>query len=294
VDHAAGGGPARTWASPGARWITGPKDGTVDGMSRSVIAAIAASWLLAGAASAETAWPLEVINRPLTLPASSFQAGFNLSANPGPDDTGETALFDAFPLTALAGYAFTDTVEMLATYSLTLHEFEAKGPLRAGVGIVAARGASGGKLEIVIRIDGGYDFLAERVAPVTFGPQIQYTLTPSLAIVSPGQFGNWLTVTLDNPEDAQGFEPLPIFIDLPVGLLWQASPHAFAQIDTRLATLEVRDSDTSYIGVDYVLVNLTGGYSVSNQLDVGAFLTADLEELADTLGATVFLRYYGI
>jgi hypothetical protein len=266
------------------------------------VACLVALISVARVADADVAWPLETIDRPLTMPRGGFQAGVEVvglpvetqTLVPGVGYEVESEIFDRWLLTALAGYGITDDLELLASYSFALHDFEAKGAARLGAGYVVARATADSKLDAVIRAEGGWDLLGEQVGPVLLGGQIQYRLSPTLAVVSPGRSGSWLTIALHGPTDAAGYELKPIFIDLPIGLLYQASPSLFAQVDTRLARLEVKDSDTSAIGIDYVLLNLTVGYSVSRALDIGLVAGADLYEAPDTAQAGVFVRYYGL
>lgn len=238
-------------------------------------------------ASAQTVWTQEAIGRPLTMPRGSFLAGFNVTAAPGVDDDLEVALFDTFPLFLVAAYGITDELEIGVNYTLTLSEFEEKGPLRVGAGYALVRGAVDGKLEVIGRAEFGYDFLGETIGPLVLGPQIQFNLSSQLAIVSPA---SWLVVTVDSPID-EG--PTPIFLNLPVGVLFQATPQVFLQVDTNLAVIEIADADTGVFGADFVPVTLTAGFTPSPNMDVGVTVFDELKEAGDTFALGVFFRYYG-
>jgi len=245
-------------------------------------------------ARADTVWPLETFNRQLTMPAGTFQAGFNVTGAPTTDAMGETTLFDTYPTALVAAYGISNALEVTATYGLALEDFEGKGPLRTGVGYAALRGAAGGKLEVIARAEVGYDLLAEEIAPITIGPQLQYNLTSKVALVSPSQFSSWLTITVDGDDDGTGGTIAPITLDLPIGGLYQATPNIFLQLDTKLASFGISDADSAFLGADFVPVNLTLGYTPVNRLDVALILGDDLVAASDTFGATLFLRYYGI
>jgi hypothetical protein len=103
-----------------------------------------------------------------------------------------------------------------------------------------------------------------------------------------------LTVALHGPTDYAGYELKPIFLSVPIGLLYQASPALFVQADTLLAEVEIKDYDTSVVGADYVRLNAVIGYSVSRALDIGLLAGVDALEAADTVQAGAFLRYYGL
>ena len=253
-------------------------------------------------ADADVAWPLEIIDRPLTMPGGAFQAGLEVNGLPVEEVTDvpgvgqevDYHVFDRWLLTALAGYGINDDLEIIASYTFALKEFEAQGAARLGAGYVPARGAMDGKLDVVLRIDGGWKFDEDEVGPVTFGGQLQYRLSPTLALVSPGRLASWVTIALHGPTDSAGYELKPIFISLPVGLLYQASPSLFVEVDTLLAELEIKDDDSTVVGNNYVQLNTTLGYSVSRALDVGVLASADLLEAADTVSAGAFVRYYGL
>jgi hypothetical protein len=246
--------------------------------------AIAAIALVAATAtaSAQTVWTQEAIGRPLTMPRGSFLAGFNVTAAPV---AGE--LFEAFPLFLVGAYGITDELELGVNYTLILSEFEEKGPLRVGAGYALLRGAVEGKLEIIGRAEFGYDFFLETLGPLVLGPQIQFNLTSQLAIVSPA---NWLSVAVDSPIE-EG--PTPITLNLPVGVLFQATPQVFLQVDTSLAVIEIADAETVVFGADVIPVALTAGFTPSPNMDVGVIVADDLKAADETLSLGVFFRYYG-
>jgi hypothetical protein len=262
-------------------------------LSRGVAVAVAcavaavATAATTATAQAQTAWTLEAIGRPLTMPGGTFLGGLQVTASPtvGADD--DITLFDTIPLLVVGAFGITDELEVNASYTLTLSEFEAKGPLRAGLGYAILRGAAGGKLEVIARAEAGYDFLNETMGPIVLGPQIQFNLTSTVALVSPA---SWLFINIDSPVNDG---PTPIFLNLPIGVLVQATPQLFVQVDTTIATIEIADSDTAVIGDEVVPVGLTLGYTPSRNLDLGLTVSDDLKHADDTLAVGIFLRYYG-
>jgi hypothetical protein len=224
-------------------------------------------------ARAETAFAPESINRPLTMPAGSFYAGASFLA---------LAKFEVFAAGVQGGYGISDELEVYGAYTLGLDPSNAGG-FRVGAGYAAVRGAMDGKLEIVPRADIGYNLDPSGLAPLAAGLQLQYTLAPKLAIVMPATH---LTVTLEG-------DTKPITFGVPVGVLFQAAPAFYAQVDTTLVTLNIADSATTVIGADVTPIAVTGAYN-SMTLDVGATVATDLSNSpGDAISLIVFARYYG-
>jgi hypothetical protein len=233
-------------------------------------------------ARAQTVWTQEAIGRPLTMPQGSFLAGFNASVAPSGGE-----LFETNPVVLVAAVGVTDELELGVNYTFTLADFEPWGGLRGGVGYAILRGAVGGRLEVIARAETGYDFESDNLAPFTIGPQIQLNLTSQLAVVSPA---TWLNVALAETEN-EGQSP--IFLNLPVGVLYQATPQIFLQLDTLLASIEIADSTTTVFGADSVPLTLTAGFTPIRTIDLGITVADDLRDAGDTLALGVFFRFYG-
>ncbi|HUQ03995.1 MAG TPA: hypothetical protein VM261_15965 [Kofleriaceae bacterium] len=233
-------------------------------------------------ARAETVWTPENINRPLTMPASSFAAGAAFSALPGLDGL-ELKPFKTFALGVNGNYGISDELEVYGAYTYVLDPSNA-GQLRVGVGYAAVRGAAGGKLEIVPRADLGYNLDPGGLAPLVAGLQLQYTLAPKFAIVMPATH---LSVALEG--DAK-----PITFGVPVGFLFQAAPTFYAQLDTTLATFAINEDagDSAFIFDASIPLALTAAYN-SQTLDVGVTVSDDLKNAGDLTSLVVFARYYG-
>lgn len=236
--------------------------------------ALIAAALIANSAtaSAETVWAAENINRPLTMPASSFYAGAAVT----------TFTFDQWIAGVQAGYGVSDEIEAYATYTLGLDP-SSNGAARLGGGYAFVRGAMEGKLELIGRADIGYDVEGSALAPLVAGIQGQYTIAPKFAVVMPASH---LSIALDG-------DTKPMTFSVPVGFLFQAAPTFYAQLDTNLATIKIKDAENAFIFADVIPVTLTAAYN-SKMLDVGAFFTTDVKNSpGDAYFVGLFARYYG-
>ncbi|MEZ4365440.1 MAG: hypothetical protein R2939_04020 [Kofleriaceae bacterium] len=215
-------------------------------------------------AMAGSRWPRAVIARPLTLPKSLAAIGLDLAADKS---------FDVVLGNIRAQYGIDDKLEAGIAYGFALKEFEAKGSLNANVGYALARGAAGGKLEVIGRGSVGYNFLTEGLNPLTAGLQAQYNISDKLAVVMPG---NHLSIGLE--------EPNSITFGLPVGVGYQITPEFYAQLDTQLANIAIKDAgDTAIIFADTTPLAITATYNAMPALDVYVGLSMDLTP-ADPLG----------
>ena len=232
-------------------------------------------------AEAPTRWPRAVIARPLTVPQGVAQLGADVIGNHD---------LSAISARLVAGYGLSEKLEVTGYYLYALEEFEAKGDLDLNVGYAALRGAAGGKLEVVPRLQAGYSFLAEAMRPLALGAQVQYNVTDQLAIITPG---GQLSVALE--EDAA--MATPVTLSLPVAVGFQATPALYAQVDTSLATLDISDSANAFLFADSTPLALTLIYNAIPALDVSAGIGVNLTPaeplgVGDTLGFLVGARYY--
>jgi hypothetical protein len=223
-------------------------------------------------ARAETVWAPENINRPLTMPASSFYAGASIT----------TLTFDAWAAGVQGGYGISDELELYGAYNLGIDP-SSNGAARIGAGYAFVRGAMEGKLELIGRADIGYNVEGSALDPLVAGIQGQYTLAPKFALVMPATH---LSVALDG-------DVKPITFSIPVGFLFQAAPTFYVQLDTTLATLKIADAENAFIFADNIPLTLTAAYN-SQMLDAGVFFTTDVKnEPADLYLLGLFVRYYG-
>lgn|GEM_PF-1383986 len=224
-----------------------------------------------------SSWPIEIINRPLTLPKGAWSAGLGVSANNdfsviGVDGTGLWGL----------SYGVTDALSLGVAYSLSAKpSSDGKGPL----GINAAYTYfAGDKLTLTGTASTGYDFATEGMSGLSLGTYVWYNITPIITLISPG---GQLSVGLEDPNE--------LSFTLPVSVGYQFDKHVFATFDTNLLpNVGVKDSDTMVIGADTLPVGVTGYYSPSNQLDIGVSVSTDAKNSpGDNLAFGLLLLYYG-
>lgn len=219
---------------------------------------------LAGTAVAEVNQPLEIVNRPLTLPAGQGEAGLGLGflfikdADPNP-----------FKLLNLGGgYGVNEKLEVRLQYTTCLEDgCDFKGPLALG----AAYGLSdGGPLHLAADASIGYNTLSEAITPLGLGVRVRYNLDDKMAVYSPGQ---QLTITIDDQDT--GFSP--IYLSLPVGFGYQATPNLFVAAETNIADIEISDYETQFIFDNTIPLGLRAFYAVNNMIDVGLGFDIDLD-----------------
>lgn len=225
-------------------------------------------------------WPREVINRPLTLPKGLAVVGADVS-------TSTSNFFDPAIVNLTAGYGITDDFEIGFGSYLFSTEDAGKGSLDLGLGYKLLRGAAGGKLEVIGRATTGYSLASEGMNPLVAGLQAQYNITPKLAVLMPGTH---LSVALDG-------DPKPITFRIPVGVGVQATNTVYVQLDTTIATLNLKDSANAVIFSDTTPLTLSGYINVMPALDVILGVSADLTPpdpigVDDTLAVMAGARYY--
>jgi hypothetical protein len=218
--------------------------------------ALAGVAALGGMAMAEVNQPQEIIDRPLTTPASQV----NLEADLGitftdPSYTG---------MTLNAGYGINDKFDVGVGYGFAIDPSEAKGDLAFGAGYSLIGEEN---FAVAARVNAGYNFLAEGVDPLGLGAEVRFKLSKQLAIYAPAP---QLVITLDPIDDGLGNEYSPIYITLPVAVGFQAAPQLFVYANTTIADIEIKDSTTGVWGADFIPLTVGGFFSPSNAIDVGA------------------------
>lgn len=245
-------------------------------------------------AAATGRWPRAVFARPLTLPEGLAQVGGDIVA---------TNAFDGFGLNLVGGYGISDDLEVTGFYLFSLDDFNGKGNLDVDVGYKLARGAAGGKLEVIGRGRVGYDIGGESANPLRLGAHVQYSLTDKIALITPGQ---QLSIALEATPEVMGVGGArEIFLQLPVAVGYQATPELYLQLDTTLAKIKIADSANELFGADSTPIALTGVYNAMPALDViGSFafnLNAPADDgnpmtdepgVGDSVTVTVGARYY--
>jgi hypothetical protein len=247
-------------------------------------------------------WTDAVINRPLTMPKGKVGIYGDLDvARISVTVAGMTASATSEGLHAGFGYGVDDKLEIGAEYALSLHDFEAKGPLTLyGAYSLYHEGklTIGASADLVVDFNG-----AGAIDPVTMqatsstnlaleaGLGVRYMLTDKIAAftgspIAPGPLGQHLHIGLNNSG--------PISIDLPVGVALQATPQLYAYIETNIAHIKLANSSNAIIFADDIPLTIGALFAASHNLDVGAFLNLpDLENSQfDVLVFGLQARYY--
>ncbi len=233
-------------------------------------------------------WPRSVILRPLTLPSGVFMPGADLKTYLLNDATG---FFDPATLRVLFGYGITDDLEIAFADYTFASDAAGDGRIAANLGYKILRGAAGGKLEMIARVQGGYG-LAETVnammesegalLPLNLGVHVQYNLNDKLCLITPGQ-----QISIGLTEGNRSA------LDLPVGVGYQATPELYTQLDTSLAHINLHGDATTVIFADTTPVTLTAIYNAMPELDVLAAIGTDVSNDPDQyLTLLVGVRYY--
>jgi hypothetical protein len=241
------------------------------------------------AAAPATRYPRSVIDRVLTYPAGLAVGGLDIVNS-------TSAFFDPAIMRVLGGYGINDDLELnFAAYTFTTAS--GKGSIDAGVGYKLARGAMGGKLEVIGRAQLGYSLASEGLNPFALGAHVQYNVTPKICLITPG---GQLVIAVD-PDTA-------VSLALPVGVGFQATPELYVQLDTTLANIGISPSGSTFIGADSTPIAITATYNVMPPLDVLVGLALNLtppdlppvppatmgteQSVGDTLAILVGARYY--
>lgn len=228
--------------------------------------------------AAAVRYPRAVIARPLTLPSRVAMFGADAIAD---HDFG--TMWGA----PIMGTGLTDELDILVPYTFTTRELEAKGSLAIDVGYAFLRGALGGKLEAVARVRSGYDFLTEDRTAIAVGVHVQYNINDWLCVLSGAPGTQQLRIA---PSDQM---TTPVDLSLPLGIGVQAAPTVYLQLDTKLAQLDLHDSENLVFGRDTTPVSLAVVWNAFHALDLQAAVGTDLtNEPGDAMTFLVGARYY--
>jgi hypothetical protein len=240
-----------------------------------------------------SAWPQQVILRPLTLPGGALAGGVGFEYRDGTDSSA---------LGLAASYGISSRFEAGGAYSFPLFVPEptgddlevASGVLALRAGYAAVRGAADGAFTIVGRGSIGLHLEDGGQHTVGVGAQARYNLSDQLAIVSSGDN---LAITLTG-DDTQS---KPMTVAVPLGVGFQATANLYAQLDTRLLTFGLNDdASTTLIFANSTPLVLTAAFSPSNAMDFSAGIGLDVTPEGDvTAGDTLrflasFAYYAGV
>lgn len=237
----------------------------------------------AATAAPSSRYPMSIIDRPLTFPSGIGQVGVDIV-------NFTSSFFDPALIRVLAGYGINDDFEInFGAYAFPTSDV-GKGSIDVGLGYKLARGAAGGKLEVIGRAQGGYSLLSEGLNPLLLGVHAQYNVTPKIALITGAPGTGHISIALDG-------DVKPINFLLPFSVGFQAAKNVYFQLDTQLAQIKIADSANAFIFADSTPVALTGTITPVKNIDVFAGISLNLTppdpiELGDTIAILVGARYY--
>lgn len=240
-------------------------------------AALIALLLPVTALAQEGGWPIEIIQRPPTLPSGMLRLQVDASlrfVERGGGMMMESETETDLGLAIGAGYGISNELELGAAYGFIADEGDLEGELffygeyKLLDGMVDVAGTGG----LV------YDLGSENGA-LLLGAEVQFEIGNRFAIYTPGY---QLGIGIFNDGDT------PISLALPVGIRLQFTPQIFGFAQTTVATIGIKDSGDSSL-LDEVSLLVGAFYSVSNKLDLGAALS--IPE-SDDIGFLFTLRVF--
>ena len=240
-------------------------------------AALIALLLPLAAFADEAGWPIEIIQRPPTLPAGMLR--LQLDASLRFVERGGAMMMESETETDIglaigAGYGISNELEIGAAYGFIADE----GDLEGQLSLYAEYTFLSGTLDVAGTGGLVYDLGSENGA-LLLGAEAQFELGDRFAIYTPGY---QLAIGVFNDGDT------PISLALPVGIRLQLSPQIFGFAQTTVATIGIKDSGDSSL-LDEVSLLVGAFYSVSNKLDLGAALS--IPE-SDDIGFLFTLRVF--
>jgi hypothetical protein len=147
-----------------------------------------------------------------------------------------------------------------------------------------------GNLSVSADASLGYDLDGEALSPLNIGARVRFRLNDQLAIttgagggpfdqlvpnITPG--GGQLTISLDG-------DVKPIYLSLPAGVAFQATPNIYAYVNTNIANIAISDADgiDGFIFADFIPLQAGATFSPSNTMDFGASIGwFDLDNASD-------------
>jgi hypothetical protein len=228
-------------------------------------------------AAAEVNQPIEIIDRPRTLPASQLELSLQLQLQhaPGVAPAGST---NVTTVGFGGGYGITSELEARLGYAFGLDPSSGKGPLSIGG---AYSLVSAPLFTAAADAFTGYDLAGENLLPLQVGVEAQLKIGSQIALFTPG---HQLSIGLSGDN--------PIGLHLPVGIGFQLAPKVFVDAQTEIAYIAMRGGGTRVFGADFIPVRLEGFYSVSSAFDLGVWLADDLKSAGDFFQVGVLGRLF--
>ncbi len=218
--------------------------------------------------------PVEIINRPRTLPGGELElhGGVDLSHSSYTDMTG-THGQSAVSAPLSVGYGISNDFDVYLFYSIGLHpKVTGKEPVDVRLAYTFFRDD---RMSAAAQVRSGVDLGGNDVTPLRLGVSALYRVTSTFAIFTPGE---QLSAGLSGGNH-------PIGLDLLVGGGLQFTSQVFGSLTTNLAHIAIANEGRgAFILADMLPANLAAFYSFSSALDVGAHFDIDLKH---TNGITV-------
>jgi hypothetical protein len=236
----------------------------------------AASSVGAAVEGAPAGWPLQIIDRPLTLKAGMLAP----EADVGLSQTSVMAASTTtIGLTVGANYGLSDKLQVGGAYAFSLKDFEIKGMLTGS----ALYQLVDGQAKAAVGGSFGFNLNGNHAGPIGAGLALAYLVTPKISVFTPAS------------QLAIGIDPsTTLRLNVPIGVGLQATSNVFASVQTNVASIGLSPSGSNAIfGADTVPLTLGAFYSPSNKMDLGVNLSADLKNSpADAFVVGVVARMF--
>ncbi|MBP6836377.1 MAG: hypothetical protein KA190_03690 [Kofleriaceae bacterium] len=200
-------------------------------------------------------YPLQAIDRPRTLPAGVLQSSLAMRLLPRvlmSSTTGAIRVEYEYAGQLALAYGVTSAVQLTTNALVNLSE-----PDRSAVAIALAVAVARGDFDAALDASLTYGFDLDQLAAWSVGLDARLRLSQRLALRS---FENQLSIELDEDRD--------VFLRLPLGLVFQATPTVWSSFEARLIDIELREPKPALLGRDYLYLSVSGGVSVGHDLDL--------------------------
>jgi hypothetical protein len=185
------------------------------------------------------------------------------------------------------GYGISDKLEAGLSYFIQVNpDGSAKGPLDLYAGFTLLHKD---KLDVAAGADFAINLANTDAKAINAGLAVRYLVAPKIALftgnpVAPGPVGQHLSISLASNG--------PITFAVPVGVALQASPKAYAFLDTEVARFSISNSANAFIFADFIPIDVGLLFRAMPGLDIGAHFADDLKAAGDAYEFGVLARFY--
>jgi hypothetical protein len=261
------------------------------------------------ATTTDSAWPLAINDRPLTLATGKFEihGGLPIATTSTANAMGMTSSSTSESLAIGATYGVAPKIEVGADYAFRINpDASAKGFLDFHAGYMALHS---GKLDVsfvaglsmlfVDTVDTMGMATTNTYASIQVGAAVRYQLAPKISIFTgnpgtPNGLPGFLTFVFPPIAYQLSFginNSGPAYLALPVGVGLQATPNIYLFAATNIATIKIANASNSVIFSDAIPLAVGGFYSMP-KLDVGVQISDDLKNAGDLYILQLMARYY--